>query len=247
MRHVAHASRFRARRSVADRRVEIYDRLLGRGPEFLILRKIWLHDPQADAFHARYLRRREPVNAEAGKNEQKSGRNDRQQHRSACCFRRIGEGRRACKRDQRNQREPPQTDHGCGLRKRRHGGKRLTEAVPREAGQHVPAQPFGDGHRRSESENTRRTGRPKKSCEQRSQAGEQGEPGGNRDHREGQEPAELVSLDEQRHSDPVEAGEEVAESEPPAGGECGAQAGTACTGPVDQPNEYRKRKCQDWP
>ena len=71
---------------------------------------------------------------------------------------------------------------------------------------------------------------------------------GQADHRERQQPAESRRIDQKGVADPIKAGDEIAEAEPPAGrGRRRDAAPAADAGAVDQPDQRREGQKQDRP
>src|SRR5262249_42022415 len=66
-------------------------------------------------------------------------------------------------------------------------------------------------------------------------------PGGQRNDRERQQPAEGLGVDQKRMADPIEAGEEIAEAEPPADRGGREHSAEAAGRAVDEPDQDRKR------
>ena len=109
----------------------------------------------------------------------------------------------------------------------------------------MAAQPFGAAEPCGEREYPPPVLAPQELRRGRAETPEEREAGRQPDHRHRHEPAEDVGFDEERLADPPEAGEEIAEAEPPADGEGGQEAAHAavpCVGdrPVDQPDEDRE-------
>src|SRR5262249_61202803 len=79
--------------------------------------------------------------------------------------------------------------------------------------------------------------------ERNAKRGKQRETGRHQRDRERQQPAERLGVDQERVADPIEPGEEISESEPPARGRCRNEAAPAAgRRPVDEPDQDRERQ-----
>ena len=76
--------------------------------------------------------------------------------------------------------------------------------------------------------------RPQQPRQRDAERREQREAGGQADDGKGQQPAERLGIDQKRMADPVKAGEEIAEAEPPAGDGRGGHA--AAPRPAAEPS-----------
>jgi hypothetical protein len=98
----------------------------------------------------------------------------------------------------------------------------------------VAAQPFKRGQRCGQSHDAHGAACPQKTRQRYGDSSEDRKPRRQADHREWQQPAEGGCVDQKGVADPIEAGEKVAEAEPPAdrhGRHCSGPAATA--GAVD--------------
>ena len=106
----------------------------------------------------------------------------------------------------------------------------------------MSAQPFRQRERDRKRQHARRAARPDQPRECECKRSVEREPSGQADHRQWQQPAEHLGVDQKRIPDPVEAGEEVSKAEPPARA-CGrpdaAEPSSGCA--IDEPQQDRKR------
>ncbi len=123
------------------------------------------------------------------------------------------------------------------------------EAVPGKAREDVAAQPFGNGKARGEGEDAGRAGGPDEPREAEAEGIEEGEPRGQAEDAERQRPGELVRLHQEGGTEPPQAGEKIAEAEPPADrrGRQHRARRRAPARPVDEPDGERQANEKDGP
>ncbi len=141
----------------------------------------------------------------------------------------------------RQKGQAPDSDQRRALRQPERRDQRIAVGVPRKSGEQVAAQPLGDGEGDREREHARRAARPDQPRQREPQRGKERQAGRQPDDRERQQPAEDLGVDQKRVADPIEAGEEIAEAEPPARGRRRHHAAEAPGGgAIDQPDQDRE-------
>ena len=144
----------------------------------------------------------------------------------------VGERRRQRRGEHRDEAQTGaagqrgELDHVVGYR------PAVADQVPREAGEQAATQPFGDDPGGGQAKDARDT-RPAQPRRQCSEPGGDAEHRPGAEHREGNQRREPLGLDQHGVSEPVEPAGEVADAEPPAGGEGGAARRRG----VDQPDQ----------
>ena len=150
--------------------------------------------------------------------------------------------------DDRDEGEAPEPDHRGALRQRQRGGEGIAQGIPGKTGQHMAAQPFGRGQRHTEREDAERTPRPQHPRHRHSERSKERKHRRQADDRDREQPAEGRRIDQEGVADPVEAGEEIAEAEPPARRRRDGDAAPAAqSGAVDEPDQDRKGQEQNRP
>ncbi len=148
------------------------------------------------------------------------------------------------------ERQSPQADERGRLHHQRHRGQRIANCVPREAGEQMPAQPFGNRHCHREDEHPRPAVGPEEAGKGGAEGPEQRQTGRQDDHGKGHQPAEDVRLDEEGGADPPQAGQEEAEAEAPADDRRRHQPADEARpfrrgGAIDQPDKDREGQPED--
>ena len=112
----------------------------------------------------------------------------------------------------------------------------------------MAAQPFGDRERRRKREHARWPARPDEPREGKPQTGEEREISRQSRDSDRQQPSKSLGVDQEGIADPIEAGEEIAETETPAGYE-GSHHAAEPPGEdaVHQPDQNRKGQEQHRP
>src|SRR5690606_26888146 len=132
----------------------------------------------------------------------------------------VGERRRQERRENGEEAEAVDPDRRRRLQDGEAAGKvsrpGVADEVPGKAGQDVSAQPFGGAPGNRERENARDPGRRDEPGRGRRGAGEEPESRRESGGRERHHPPEAREVDGERDRDPVKAGEEEAEAEPPS-------------------------------
>ena len=113
--------------------------------------------------------------------------------------------------------QAPDADERDALRQRQRLSQRVAERVPGKSGEQMAAQPFRAGERGGERQYARRPAHPDQPRRGDAQGGVEREIGRQSGDRDRQQPAEGLGIDQKGVTDPVEAGEKIAEAEAPAG------------------------------
>ena len=137
-------------------------------------------------------------------------------------------------------------DGGHRLHQQRHRHDAVADRVPRKAGEQDATQPLGssEGSReRGDAADVGRPGEPRRSAGRAIEQRQECRQGG---HRERNRPGEAFGLDQQCVAHPPQAGNEIAEAEPPADrkrrqGPLPQRSVGFGRCPVKQPDQHRKR------
>ena len=95
-------------------------------------------------------------------------------------------------------------------------GERVAQHVPRQAREHMPAHPLHGRQSQRQHQHAARPLAPKAGCNGGRRSEEQGKAGGQQGDGQGEQHGKGLGFDEKRFADPEQAGQEVAEAEPPA-------------------------------
>src|SRR5262249_4038172 len=159
-----------------------------------------------------------------------------------------GEHGRRCIDRNREESHSPDADERRPLREPERRDQRVAEGIPGKAAEEVPAQPLRQRERDGERQQTLRAARPNQTGEREAEAGIDPKPGRHADDRKRQQPAEDLGIDQERIAHQIEAGEKIAEPEPPPGrGGREYPAETAGGSAVDEPDQDRKGEERDRP
>ena len=158
----------------------------------------------------------------------------------------------------RDQRQPVDAEHGRALHERHGIGERIAQHVPGEAGRARGRAAIPSPTATAPSASTRvGAGSPERRCQRRRRRIEQRKTCRHQQDGKRHQDGKDLGFDQERFADPEQAGEEVAEAEPPAdlGGRSRrprvpapvAGPGAAFDCPVHQPHQGRQREPQDGP
>ena len=169
MRDIAHAGCLRTGRAIRERQIARHHALLGAVIELLILLQVRLHDAQLHAVDEGCRVARQPQRAV----HRKRGERRPAQDRAAAKRRLVSDASSAITAGvakiatARNVR-PHSPISAAALRQHQRPGQRIAVSVPGKSGQHMTAQPFGDGERGGERQNAPRALDPHQPREARS-------------------------------------------------------------------------------
>ncbi len=187
------------------------------GAPFLGLVDIGLDDAHAEAC-AGLLGRGEPVLApHIAKPEQKhekGGECRRPFASTEAGARRREDGGRARKQEHGQEAQGIDPEKGRQLHQREVGEKPIADEIPGKPGQHMAAGELGEAERDGQGEDPARSRQPEQHGQSTGRGEEERHASRHRGHDKRQKPAVAPGLDQESLGNPVEPGQEIAETEP---------------------------------
>ena len=246
----ANSAPLRRRRPIAHLEIAFHDLVFVAALPSFALIDGRLDDAELDAGDRGIARSRQADRAEADMGNEEERRAGGEGKLTAPAPAAIaGKHCRRGKNEPGGEGQAPQPDERRRLHHERRRGEGVAERVPGKTGEEMAAQPFGDRKHGREDQDARPALRPDGPGDRGAEAPEERQAGGNRDHREGHQPGELIGVDQKGSADPPQTGNEIAEAECPADGEGGDRSAKAAAlpggGAIDQPDEDRNRQPED--